>query len=92
MKPLTSATTAPFKQLRVAVIGGGLGGLSAAVALRRAGHIGMLETEQLSFWAFISRQWIFTNGVISMSRLGHPYLVPLTEPNGSESGRSIFRP
>ncbi|KAF5369851.1 hypothetical protein D9758_001390 [Tetrapyrgos nigripes] len=29
-----------FKQLRVAVVGGGLGGLSAAVALRRAGHIG----------------------------------------------------
>lgn len=30
-----------FKQLRVAVIGGGIGGLSAAVALRRAGHLGM---------------------------------------------------
>ncbi|KAF9468838.1 salicylate hydroxylase [Collybia nuda] len=29
----------PFKQLRVAVIGGGIGGLSAAVALRRAGHL-----------------------------------------------------
>ncbi|KAK7471025.1 hypothetical protein VKT23_002440 [Stygiomarasmius scandens] len=28
-----------FKQLRVAVVGGGLGGLSAAVALRRAGHL-----------------------------------------------------
>ncbi|KIY64241.1 FAD/NAD(P)-binding domain-containing protein [Cylindrobasidium torrendii FP15055 ss-10] len=28
-----------FKQLRVAVIGGGLGGLSAAIALRRSGHL-----------------------------------------------------
>jgi len=27
-----------FKQLRVAVIGGGLGGLASAVSLRRAGH------------------------------------------------------
>jgi succinate dehydrogenase/fumarate reductase flavoprotein subunit len=29
-----------FKQLKVAVVGGGIGGLSAAIALRRAGHIG----------------------------------------------------
>ncbi|ORY88242.1 hypothetical protein BCR35DRAFT_301762 [Leucosporidium creatinivorum] len=29
----------PFKQLKVAIVGGGLGGLSAAVALRRAGHL-----------------------------------------------------
>ncbi|KAJ7499344.1 salicylate hydroxylase [Mycena latifolia] len=28
-----------FKQLHVAIVGGGLGGLSAAVALRRAGHL-----------------------------------------------------
>ncbi|KAJ6567292.1 salicylate hydroxylase [Mycena vulgaris] len=28
-----------FKQLRVAVVGGGLGGLAAAVALRRSGHL-----------------------------------------------------
>ncbi|KAF9268247.1 salicylate hydroxylase [Marasmius fiardii PR-910] len=28
-----------FKQLRVAVVGGGIGGLAASVALRRAGHI-----------------------------------------------------
>ncbi|RXW25751.1 hypothetical protein EST38_g82 [Candolleomyces aberdarensis] len=32
-------TNAPgFKQMHVAVVGGGIGGLSAAVALRRAGH------------------------------------------------------
>lgn len=29
-----------FKQLKVVIIGGGIGGLSAATALRRAGHIG----------------------------------------------------
>ena len=29
-----------FKQLKVAIVGGGIGGLSAAIALRRAGHIG----------------------------------------------------
>ncbi|KAJ7229020.1 salicylate hydroxylase, partial [Mycena pura] len=28
-----------FKQLKVAIVGGGIGGLSAAVALRRAGHL-----------------------------------------------------
>ncbi|CAK5275813.1 unnamed protein product [Mycena citricolor] len=32
-------STSAFRQLTVAVVGGGLGGLSAAVALRRAGHI-----------------------------------------------------
>ncbi|KAJ3922680.1 salicylate hydroxylase [Lentinula edodes] len=36
---MVSSTNPNFKQLRVAVIGGGLGGLSAAVALRRAGHL-----------------------------------------------------
>jgi hypothetical protein len=29
-----------FKQLRVVIVDGGLGGLAAAVALRRAGHLG----------------------------------------------------
>lgn len=28
------------KQLKVAIVGGGIGGLSAAIALRRAGHVG----------------------------------------------------
>ena len=28
----------PFKQLEVAVVGGGIGGMAAAIALRRAGH------------------------------------------------------
>ncbi|KAF5208482.1 putative FAD-dependent monooxygenase [Clavispora lusitaniae] len=32
-------TTSSWKQLDVIVLGGGLGGLSAAIALRRAGHI-----------------------------------------------------
>ncbi|KAJ3992256.1 salicylate hydroxylase [Lentinula boryana] len=36
---MVSSTNPNFKQLRVAVVGGGLGGLSAAVALRRAGHL-----------------------------------------------------
>jgi monoamine oxidase len=30
-------------KLRVVVIGGGIGGLAAAVALRRAGHAGMFQ-------------------------------------------------
>ncbi|KAF9450857.1 FAD/NAD(P)-binding domain-containing protein [Macrolepiota fuliginosa MF-IS2] len=34
----TVSEGAEFKSLRVAIIGGGLGGLSAAVSLRRAGH------------------------------------------------------
>lgn len=29
-----------FKQLNVAIIGGGLGGMAAAVSMRRAGHKG----------------------------------------------------
>lgn len=29
-----------FKQLRIAVVGGGIGGVCAALALRRAGHLG----------------------------------------------------
>ncbi|KAF9076582.1 salicylate hydroxylase [Rhodocollybia butyracea] len=33
------STNPNFKQLRVTVVGGGLGGLSAAIALRRAGHL-----------------------------------------------------
>lgn len=33
-----------FKQLKVAIIGGGLGGMAAAVSLRRAGHKGMSAT------------------------------------------------
>jgi salicylate hydroxylase len=37
-------STHQFKQLNVAIVGGGLGGLSAAVALRRAGHLGKLHT------------------------------------------------
>jgi cation diffusion facilitator CzcD-associated flavoprotein CzcO len=37
-------STHQFKQLNVAIVGGGLGGLSAAVALRRAGHLGELPT------------------------------------------------
>lgn len=36
----SSSSPSTFKQLKVAIIGGGIGGLSAAVALRRAGHIG----------------------------------------------------
>ncbi|KAF9788258.1 salicylate hydroxylase [Thelephora terrestris] len=32
-------SSSAFKQLRVAIVGGGIGGLSAAVALRRAGHV-----------------------------------------------------
>ncbi|THU85367.1 salicylate hydroxylase [Dendrothele bispora CBS 962.96] len=42
MSSATSTTPNPnpdFKQLQVAIIGGGLGGLSAAIALRRAGHL-----------------------------------------------------
>ena len=39
--PLSSfSSQSAFNQLKVAVIGGGIGGLSAAIALRRAGHIG----------------------------------------------------
>lgn len=38
----SSDSPSTFKQLKVAVIGGGIGGLSAAIALRRAGHIGSL--------------------------------------------------
>lgn len=34
------ASSSDFKQLSIAVVGGGLGGLAAAVALRRAGHLG----------------------------------------------------
>jgi salicylate hydroxylase len=42
--PLSSSPLpSTFKQLKVAVIGGGIGGLAAAVALRRAGHIGSLS-------------------------------------------------
>ncbi|KAJ7283364.1 salicylate hydroxylase [Mycena rebaudengoi] len=33
------ASSSDFKQLSIAVVGGGLGGLAAAVALRRAGHL-----------------------------------------------------
>jgi monoamine oxidase len=29
-----------FKQLQVVIVDGGLGGLAAAVALRRVGHLG----------------------------------------------------
>ncbi|WRT70062.1 uncharacterized protein IL334_007056 [Kwoniella shivajii] len=36
---MVNATNSEFKQLKVAVIGGGLGGMAAAIALRRAGHI-----------------------------------------------------
>ncbi|KAK1227945.1 hypothetical protein PQX77_009047 [Marasmius sp. AFHP31] len=36
---MSTPSTSTFKQLRVAVIGGGIGGLAAAVALRRAGHL-----------------------------------------------------
>ncbi|KAK0453209.1 salicylate hydroxylase [Armillaria borealis] len=36
---MASSSNHSFKQLRVVVVGGGLGGLSAAVALRRAGHL-----------------------------------------------------
>ncbi|KAK0467871.1 salicylate hydroxylase [Desarmillaria tabescens] len=36
---MASSSNPNFKQLRVAIVGGGLGGLSAAVALRRAGHL-----------------------------------------------------
>lgn len=36
----SSSLPSSFKQLKVAIVGGGIGGLSAAVALRRAGHIG----------------------------------------------------
>lgn len=32
------SNSAGFRQLHVAIVGGGIGGLSAAVALRRAGH------------------------------------------------------
>ena len=39
----SSRLPSTFKQLKVAVIGGGVGGLAAAVALRRAGHIGSLS-------------------------------------------------
>ncbi|KAF9647651.1 salicylate hydroxylase [Thelephora ganbajun] len=35
----SSSSPSTFKQLKVAVVGGGIGGLSAAIALRRAGHI-----------------------------------------------------
>lgn len=37
-----SSTSLPstFKQLKVAIVGGGIGGLAVGVALRRAGHIG----------------------------------------------------
>jgi salicylate hydroxylase len=34
-----SSATPSFKQLNVAIVGGGLGGLAAAIALRRAGHL-----------------------------------------------------
>lgn len=38
--PLTASSSSPtFKQLKVAIVGGGIGGLAAAVSLRRAGHI-----------------------------------------------------
>jgi len=37
---LLSSLPLGFKQLKVIVVGGGIGGLSAAIALRRAGHIG----------------------------------------------------
>ena len=40
---LLSSLPSGFKQLKVAIVGGGIGGLSAAVALRRAGHIGSLS-------------------------------------------------
>jgi uridine phosphorylase len=39
-----NTNNASFEQLRVAVVGGGLGGLSAAIALRRAGHIGTAQS------------------------------------------------
>lgn len=39
-----------FRPLRVAIIGGGLGGLSAAVALRRAGHQGKGTVEPKVFF------------------------------------------
>ncbi|KAF9648442.1 FAD/NAD(P)-binding domain-containing protein [Thelephora ganbajun] len=35
----SSSSPSTFKQLKVAVVGGGIGGLSTGVALRRAGHI-----------------------------------------------------
>jgi len=41
-------SSSEFKKLQVAVIGGGIGGLSAAIALRQAGHRG-------EFWVFVSR-------------------------------------
>lgn len=36
-----------FRTLHVAVIGGGIGGLSAAIALRRAGHLGMSAGDEI---------------------------------------------
>ncbi|KAF9647415.1 salicylate hydroxylase [Thelephora ganbajun] len=38
----SSSSPSTFKQLKVAVVGGGIGGLSAAVSLRRTGHIVMI--------------------------------------------------
>lgn len=65
----TSANPA-WKPLNVAVVGGGLGGMAAAVALRRAGHKGGFLSHGTS-----DLQYTSTNAVTSRSKLVPPSLV-----------------
>ena len=58
-----SSLSPTFKQLKVAIIGGGIGGLSAAVALRRAGHIGPCSGRSVVGNVSNDLAWPFSGGL-----------------------------
>jgi FAD-dependent urate hydroxylase len=58
------------KPLRIAVVGGGIGGLTAAVALRRAGHQPEVYERTASFRPVGAGISVWSNGVKVLDRLG----------------------